>query len=694
MPQVLFELGCEELPATFVRKAYEQLAAEILSRLDDAGVSHGAATAMGTPRRLIVSIEDVSERQPDRTTAQRGPGLKGAYDAEGNPTQALQGFCRGQGVDPSQVRKEGDYVWIDKTAPGKPTHELLAEILPAAVRALTFDKSMRWGSSRMRFARPIRWFLAAFDGGVVEFQIEGVKSGLMSRGHRFNHPEEFQATSLYALLAGLRGRDVEPDPAIREARIREGAERVADGHAQLTDDLVEENVFLTEWPNAVGGRFKSDFLGLPEPVLVIAMAKHERMFPVRDGDGKITDRFVAIRNSGVDEVVSDGNAWVLNARFNDAKFFFDEDSKFTLDDFLAKTERIAFQEKLGSIRQRAERLGAIADVVARHTNADQVEQEFAQKAAVYAKADLSSGLVSELPALQGVIGGEYARREGFDDAVCWAIASHYDLSKNPKPDCPGARTAVRVLIADQLDKLAGYLGLGMAPSGSSDPFGLRRAVTLLIEAAWAWQEPLPSYLEMFEYALGRYERQGIELDHQGAIRHAAQIFESRYEALLSHARHDHIEAATLEGAGQLMLPRQVRFRLKAVQEAALDVAFIQTARRPINIIVAAEKKGVDFHRDQPLLHLDRSALDSSAGEALAEELSAIRGGLSAAVRLEDAPGLVALLRRLHAPINAFFDQAMIMVDDERIRSARLTLLEACRHEIVLAGDLSKIVIDG
>lgn len=694
MPELLFELGCEELPATFVRRAYEQLAREIAERLGEAGVDHGEPIAMGTPRRLIVSIPDVVTQQPDREAAQRGPALKAAFDASGQPTPALTGFCRGQGIEPSQVRVDGDYVWADRVVSGRPTLELLADILPDAVRALTFDKSMRWGSGRLRFARPIRWMLAAFDGRLVDFEIESVRSGLLSRGHRFNHPEPFEAKSLAALIAGLREREVEPDAGVREGRIVDGAKRLSGGRADLSLALIEENVFLTEWPNALMGHFREDFLTLPEPVLVMAMAKHERMFPVRDEQGRITNAFVWIRNSGDEDVVREGNAWVLNARFNDAKFFFDEDSKVTMEEFLERTSRIVYQEKLGTVRQRAERLATLADSIARHTGASDEEREYAQQAALYCKADLSSGLVSELPALQGIIGGEYARREGFPEPVCLALAAHYDLDPKADPSEVATKTAVRVLMADQLDKLAGYLGLGLSPSGSSDPYGLRRAATLLIEAAWAWPEPLPTYLDAFEIALDRFERQGIALDHQAALRHVGSLFESRYEALFDGARHDHIAAAILPSAGQLLLPRMVRLRLRAVELAASDIEFVRTATRPLNIVAAAEKNGIDFVREQPLDQLDVASLQSPEGEALAAKLHEVRQGLSAAVRSEHAEALITGLRQLEAPITLFFDKTMVMVDDEKVRSARLTLLEACRHEILLAGDFSKIVIEG
>lgn len=694
MPDLLFELGCEELPATFVRRASLQLADEIVTRLDEAGIAHGAATALGTPRRLVVGVADVADRQTDRSVEQRGPSLKAAFDDQGNPTQALLGFCRGQGIEPTDVRREGDYVWADKTVSGRPTSEVLGEILPEAIRSLSFEKSMRWGSSRMRFARPIRWLLAALGGEKIDFEIEGLRSGLYSRGHRFNHPEPFEARSLVELLDGLRQREVEPDPEVREKRIREGAAAVCSGIPQLDDALVDENVFLTEWPNAVEGAFREEFLALPEPVLITAMAKHERMFPVRDASGRLTNRFIAIRNAGVDDVVREGNAWVLNARFNDAKFFYDEDAKFTMEDFLERTSRMTFQEKLGSVRQRADRLAGLAYDVAVHTGADEGERAFAERAGLYAKADLACGLVSELPALQGVIGGEYARREGFDAEVCYAIATHYDLGKNPNPQDAASRTAVRVTIADQLDKLAGYLGLGLAPSGSSDPYGLRRAATMLIEAAWQWPEPMPSYLEMYRFALDRYERQGIRLDHRAAEDHLGQIFTSRYEAMLPDARHDLLEAALLPSLGQLLLPRQVRLRLRVQEIVAQDAGLVQTLTRPLNILTAAEKKGIGFAKEGPLEALDRKALDSPEGLALADKLADIRHGLSAAVRLEDAGGIAGILGLLRQPIDAFFASTMVMAEDEHVRFARLTLLEACRHDILLGGDFSKVVIEG
>jgi glycyl-tRNA synthetase beta chain len=547
----------------------------------------------------------------------------------------------------------------------------------------------------MRFARPIRWILAAFDGDVVDFEIEGVRSGLGSRGHRSYAPGEFTAKSLAELVSELRKHFVEPDPEVRREAILAGADKVANGSPVLPDALVDENVFLTEWPSALQGQFRPEYEVLPEPVLITAMAKHERMFPVRDDSGKLTNNFVFVRNSGEDDTVRRGNEWVLNARFNDAKFFFDEDIKHNLDHFLEKTSGIVFQEKLGSVRKRADRLSALAAEIAKATGAGPEEVEFARSAGLYCKADLSTGLVSELASLQGVIGGEYARREKMPDAVCWAIASHYDLSKNPKPDCPGGRTAVRVAMADALDKLAGYLGLGLEPSGSSDPFGLRRAATILIEAAWAWPGQLPSFHELFSAALFQYDTQGLRNDVTKAFPALATLFASRYEALLPDLRHDILNAALLSSNPvQVTSPKAVAFRGRVLEKLSSDVAFIQTATRPMNIVIAARRKDVEFGEDDPLARLEHAALESKEGLDLLEQLNEIAQPLQQAKANEDVEELIRLLKSLEAPINAFFESTMVMVDQPEVRYARLTLMHACALAFLDGGDFTQLVIEG
>ncbi len=696
MPELLVELGCEELPAIAVQRAYEDLRDSLAKAIDEAGLAAGGVpVAMGTPRRLIVCFATVKDRQEDVVKEQRGPALKSAYDDQGNPTPALLGFCRSSGVEPEGLRRDDQYVWADRKIPGKPATEVLSELVPKAIRGLTFDKTMRWGGSRMRFARPIRWIVALLDAAVIPFDIEGVVAGKFSRGHRFYARDEFAVSGFETLIKELRGRKVEPEPSLRRESILSAAGLVEGGTADLPESLVDENVFLTEWPAVVEGVFREEYLALPEPVLVTAMAKHEKMFPIRDVSGRLTNRFLFVRNAGEDAAVRKGAEWVLNARFNDAKFFHDEDRRYSLDEFLAKTSTILFSEKLGTVRQRADRLAELAEIIAKETGGDKDEQVLARSAGLYAKADLSSGLVSELASLQGIIGGEYARREGMLDEIGWAIRSQYDPSLNRVINKAAARTAVRLLIADQLDKLAGYLGVGLVPSGSSDPFGLRRAATQLIEAAWDWPTQLPSYSELLQYAIQNYSKQGIELAASEAEYAMSDLFASRYASLLPNVRYDLLEAAMLtDFPVEILSPQRVKLRTIMLEAFADSIGFIQTATRPINIVAAAKKKGIPFSQDKALEELDLAALDSTDGASLYTTLKKQDDAIAAAVAKGDGLVVVKMVKNLADPITRFFESTMVMAEQEDVRFARLSLMQATTKQLFAVGDFSKIVMEG
>lgn len=686
MPHLLFELGCEELPAGSVQRASEALATAITDRLKAALINFGAVSLYNTPRRLIVGIDDVEARQPDQKKEARGPMAKSAYDADGKPTKALEGFLRGQGATPEDVRIENDYVYVTRDIPGQSTESMLATLLPEAVRALTFDKTMRWGSGRMRFARPIRWILAAFDRKLVPFEIEGVPSGLLSRGHRFKSPASFEALDLPELLAGLRERHVEPDPSIREARVREQAVKVAEqlgAVPTLTDALVDENVHLAEDPVCHVGHFAESFLELPEPVVITAMAKHERFFPVRDADGALVNAFVAVRNSGDEATVRAGNEWVLNARLNDARFFYDEDKTKSLDEFLAKTEAMAFQDKLGSVRQRADRLADLCALVATGTGADDEETGYAAQAGLYAKADLSTGLVGELASLQGVVGGYYARREGFASPVCAAIQTQYDPSQSLNPTTIEARTAQRLVLADHIDKLAGFLGLGLAPSGSSDPFALRRAGAVLVEVSWRW-EAVEDLLGWFKHALNVYREQGLAVDPSQAENLLAEVLKGRYELMLDHP-HDVVQAAL--ASGDLTAPRLVRFRAEAAAALKREKSLITTLTRPVNIAKAAEQKGQMPSEPQ------FANLESVEGDALYAQAQKTQASLDQALgRSVDLT--LAALRDLEQPTNRFFDSTMVMAEDPAVRASRLSVVRAVRDQVIRVADITQIVQEG
>lgn len=690
MSDLLVELGCEELPANCVAASAEQLAQGLTSRLSEAGLWQAAssATTWCTPRRVIVAISGLADSQADQTKDQRGPALAAAFGPDGTPTKALEGFCRSQGVSVDDLRQEGDYVWLTKVIPGRTAGEVLSELIPAAIRAMEFPKSMRWGAGRMRFARPIRWLLALLSGVVVPFEIEGVPSGNRSRGHRFMAPDEFEVTSCEQLISELRMRSVEPDASRRREMILKSVSQLAASSnglvPDLDPDLVEENVFLTEWPMPVMGSFAEEIMRLPEPVLVTSMAKHQRFFPVRDSGGQLKNAFISVTNNGDPATVQAGNEWVINARFNDAQFFYDEDSARNLDDFLAETAKMTFQVGLGTVRQRADRLARLAGMIAKAAGGDAATVERARVAGRLAKADLSTGLVSEFASLQGVIGSIYASREGHAPEVCRAIRDQY-----AGPSAFELESA-SVYLAENLDKLAGFLGIGAEVSGSSDPYALRRAATTVLQVAGdaensSFAAAVRDLSKWIEASAVGYREQQIDLTSD-PLSAAGVLFESRMESLLGAeprwAGRADLRLAAISGA--VFEPALVRERLPVLWEIAQRPELVQAASRPFNILSAAEKKGIPIPTWSDQM---RSRLATAAEQALILATDGLQVELEQETVVDD-------LQALTGPINAFFDAVMVMDENHDLRDARLALLGALRSKLSVVGDWGQIVLEG
>jgi glycyl-tRNA synthetase beta chain len=447
---LLIEIGCEELPAAFMRGALEQLQAKLAETLRECRLEHGAVRTLGTPRRLIALADAVALQQTPEERVVRGPAKRACYDAQGNPTQALIGFARSRGVEPDAVQfqetPQGEYAFVREYDSGQPAVEVLADALPKLILSMTFPKTLRWGSRKMRFGRPIRWIVAMLGQMVIPFELEGIPSGRHSRGHRFLSPEPFEVESPEAFLEQLRRAHVIADPAERERIIIDGATRLAHtigAHAVLEPDLVEENVYLVEQPHLLMGSFPESFLRLPAPVLVSAMKKHEKFFPVVDGEGALLPHFISVYNNGDPAKVREGNEWVLVARFNDAAFFFEEDRKQPLEAFVPALGRILYQQKLGTLLDKAHRLERVAEQLAGALDWDAEQTLLLHRAARLCKADLATQMVMEFPDLQGVIGAEYARLSGEPEAVATAIGEHYmpRHAGDPVPESPlwGAR---------------------------------------------------------------------------------------------------------------------------------------------------------------------------------------------------------------------------------------------------------------
>ncbi len=702
MAELLLEIGTEELPAGVVESALVQLQSAVTQRLHEARIAFGEVETFGTPRRLILYIHDVAPSQTDMVREVRGPAANVAFDAQGNPTPAAIGFARKQGVGVSTLEvvstPQGEYVMAKVFERGKPTPEVASGIFPEAIRSLTFPKMMRWGSGNLRFCRPIRWILALYDGEVVPFELDGIHSGNRSRGHRFLAPEEFEVHTPAELFRQLDERYVQYDHRQRRENIREQADRLAQevgGHILWDEALLDEVTHLVEYPTALLGRFDATFLSLPEPILITAMKKHQRFFAVTDAQGRLMPYFVAVRN-GNDyalDIVREGNERVLTARFNDAHFFYERDRQQTLDAFVAELRRIVFQEKLGSMADKAHRLVAMAGEMAPQAG---VEASLAQRAATLCKADLATEVVMELPALQGIMGREYALLSGENGQIAQAIAEHY-MPRFAGDALPESVLGRLLAVCDRVDTLVGYVGaLQIVPTGSGDPFGLRRSAQGVVQIL-ATDANLPRLWAFVESAVRAYAQQGVEVTEQG-IHLLSQIFAQRIEALLEDEgiRYDVIQAVLAEERVEPRAARSNAQMLNALPAERLTLVAL-AATRVRNILKASEAtKLVPTAMWQPpaswLQQVDASLFQHEEERALYQTASRHEAQIAEAAARLQTEEVFSLLEALTEPVNRFFDAVLVMAPEEALRRNRLLLLAGVDARYRYVGDFSRLVV--
>ncbi len=726
MPDLVFELGTEELPANACESALEQLRAAVEAKLMAARLPAVSVQVFGTPRRMIVLATGVPPRQPDLAKEAKGPSRSAAYDANGNPTGAAIGFAKKQGIAVESlgilISQQGEYVVARVVEQGKPSIEVLGAVLEEAVESLNFPKMMRWGDGAVRFARPVRWILALLDSAVVPVEIAGIKSGRKSRGHRFLSPDEFEVSNTSEFLGKLRAAYVIYDPQERLESIRSQANRLAaslKGSIPWDEDLLNENNWLVEWPTALAGSFDAAYLELPRPVLTTAMKKHQRFFPLEDKQGNLLPKFIAVRSGGdrAIDVVREGNERVLSARFNDARFFYQQDRETPLAIIGEKLGRILFQEKLGTLAEKRWRLELLvrAAVESLGWNAD--EKEKAARAATLCKADLASHMVAEIPALQGIVGREYALSSGEDPEVADAIAEHY------KPKSAGdsiAETRLGKLLAlvDRLDTLVGYVGIGILPSGSSDPFGLRRAAHGAIQILADVPEMPPLHELQLHAAQAYREANNLEFNVDDMSKNLGGLFDQRMEAFLQDRgiRYDLIDAALSGGATSLMPVHAVVRRAEALRDLAGDPEFVPlvtVAGRVANILRGTDRgtdhtavRGSDGYLGSETVvvesalrvlesksrNVEQSLLDEPSERRLYAEANRRLPEIAGRAAEYDFQGLYRALIPLRPAVDKFFDDVLVMVEDPAVRDNRLALLRFVDALYKALADFTKVVM--
>jgi glycyl-tRNA synthetase beta chain len=726
MPDLLFELGTEEMPAGAIQAASEELRAKAMAGLSDVRLAPSSVEVFGTPRRLILMAHGVPDRQPDQEREVKGPAKSVAFDAEGKPTGAAIGFARKQGIAPEQLEvvstPQGEYVQARVKDVGRPATEVLGEVLVEAVKSLYFPKKMLWGEGATRFVRPVRWIVALLDDQVVPLEFAGVSSGRTSRGHRFLAQGEFEVPNAGAYLERARAAKVMTDPAERRAAIREQADRLAieaGGAIPWDEGLLDENVWLVEWPTALRGNFDPEYISLPRPVLVTAMKKHQRFFPLEDASGNLLPHFIAIRNGGGDhlETVQKGDEWVLRGRFHDALYFYRHDRDVPLEQMADQLGRLVFQEKLGTMAEKRRRLELLVAALAEGAGLPTAQKAMAVKAASLAKADLVSQMVVELPALQGVMGREYALTAGLDPQVADAIAEHY-LPRSANDAPPATALGKLLAVADRMDTLAGYVGIGIIPTGSSDPYGLRRAAQGVVQIL-AQEPEMQSLTGMMVHAAEVYRQvNGFDFPLDPLCNELAGIFDQRIAAYLEDrgVRYDLI-AATLSGGSvySTLVYGTVR-RGETLQRLAADANFVPTVQagaRVANILRSADldasaslvpgKEAIhggsarSVERAVSLLEsearkVDRALLTEPSEQTLFDTAYRLVPEVAQKASAYQFDDLYRTLDRLREPVNAFFDDVMVMVEDVGVRNNRLVLLSLVDLLYKTLADFTKVVV--
>ena len=683
---LVFEIGVEEIPSAPLYAATTQLASLAAVALKDARLGYADLRVMGAPRRLVLFVEGVAERQDDLDMRVKGPSVKAAFDAAGAATPAAAGFARGKGIDVADLERgeEGgaEYVYAHLRSDGLPAADVLPELLSRLVTSLDWPKSQKWGSGSVRFIRPVRWLLALLGSEVVPATFAGLTAGRTTYGHRFLSEGAIEVPSAADfLLAHDRGRVV-ADGETRAQMIREGIEAAAgqEGMAAVVPEKVfAEVVNLVEYPTVAVARFDEAFLRVPREVLETAMESHQRYFPLEDANGELTNAFIVVHNGDHDrtEAILRGHERVIRARLSDAAFFYDEDLACGMEPWVERLSTAVFQEKLGTVAAKVARLEKLAGLLAASHGAGPAETAEAVRAAHLCKADLVSHAVVEFPSLQGVMGRYYALASGEASGVADAILEHY-RPRFAGDALPASLPGLLVSSADKLDTICGIFAIGQGPTGSSDPFALRRAaigvLAMILDGGLRIDlgEAVGAALSCYDASLG--------FDTEANRTAVSAFLSGRLETMLKDRglAYDTVDAV-LAVAGNDPADALARAR-------ALDAARATEAMADVAVAFARARNLSDAGAGT---EVDRSVMGPSE-VALADAIDAAAGRVAAAVANSDHEGALALLAGLRAPIDAFFTDVLVMDADPAVRRNRLALLNRFTGLFDGVADFSKL----
>lgn len=715
MEKLLFEIGTEEIPAKFMPGILKQLKELAAAKMQELRIPFEDITVYGTPRRMAFIAGGVAETQADVVVEAKGPSVKIAY-VSGAPSKAAQGFARGQGVDVKDLVVRDNYVYAVKHLAGQPVVELLPGLLMDILTSLSFPKTMRWADYEFRFVRPIRWMVALFGDQIIPVEICGVKSGKFSMGHRFMQQSLKAAAEsqgllsaalskvgnkVYSALAGVKGAVEIPsagdykkvmydnfvmvDQDERRALILQQIKDLAaqnGGEAEINEDLLEEVNYLVEWPTALCGKFEEKFLSLPKECIITPMREHQRYFPVLDEDGNLLNKFITVRNGGSEhlDIVTHGNERVLRARLSDAEFFFNEDRAVKLEDRLEKLKTVSFQEGLGNMYDKSERLVKMAEMLRFAINTP-VDEEELRRCALLCKTDLVTGMVIEFTELQGVMGREYALLDGEKPEVATGIFEHY-LPRFAGDALPATTIGRIVGIGDKLDNICATFSRGLAPTGSQDPYALRRqalgVINILIDANY--------HISLAKIIAGTLYLLDIKPEETGKlVPQIMEFFKQRLRNLLMDQgiRYDVIDAVFADKRNDDMVDLAVRCKaLAAYVEAGNAEPLVQVSVRVSNLCKKIEKE----------VAISGALFKDESENKLHEVVAAVSKEIIPEIVLYDYAAVLKAGEKVIEPVNAFFDNVMVMDEDENVKNNRLAMLEEVRGIVNAVGDLSLLVL--
>jgi glycyl-tRNA synthetase beta chain len=684
MSSLLLEIGTEDLPARFIRPALQQLGENTEKILRESCISCSGTRVFGTPRRLAVIAEGIPQIQQDRTKEIWGPSKKAAFDADGNPTKAAAGFAQSQGVSVESLvlrkKDKGEYLVAVIEEKGAEVRDVLPELLRRIVLSIHLPKAMRWGDKDVRFARPIRWLLSLFDKEIISFDIDGIESSNLTRGHRFLSPAAFQIREIPSYKKLLGNNCVIADIEERKKIIREKIVKLLQSYGESPipdEELLDTVVNLVEYPVPVVASFSEEYLRLPKELLITVMKDHQKYFAVQNTDGSLTNHFVVVSNTSEEngDTVRTGAERVIKARFEDARFYYEEDTKKPLAERVEDLRKVTFQEDLGSVYDKTERITSVAGFLAERLLPAQKDE--LMRAARLAKTDLITGVVREFPELQGIMGNYYAVHDGEGVEVGEAIEEHY-LPKHSGGVLPKTDVGALLSLADKMDNIAAFFSIGLAPTGSEDPFALRRqalgAIAILLNKGYAI-----TLRELSEKALANLK--GTKTPGETNVK-VLQFLEARLENMLTDRGYEPDLVQSVISLASVIRLQEITERLEALKSFKNTKeceGFLAAVKRVNNIIQKAVAS--EFRETLLVEEPERN---------LYERFAVVRSETASLIPARKYLEAIGLLATLTAPINSFFDNVLVMDKREEIKLNRLALLSEIWKTVSAVADFSRL----